>query len=108
MTARTAPIPEHERVTRRVRGATLPPRRPAAFPQVGQVHLAGPLDQAMADLHGWGPVTIADLDIDLAWSLSDLASRSRYDAIKTATATPSRRGQHGQHVSTFEFSIVSD
>jgi len=39
--------------------------------------LAGLLDQAGVDLPSWGPITIADLDIDLAWSLYGLASRAR-------------------------------
>ena len=58
---------------------------------------------------GWRPVTVADLvDADLAWSLYELASRARQDAIEQAAATLSRRVQCGQQVPTFEFSIVSD
>ncbi|MGH3286659.1 MAG: hypothetical protein ACRDPD_18610 [Streptosporangiaceae bacterium] len=83
-------------------------RPPPAFAEAWRAHLAGLLDQASADLPGWGPVTIADLDTGLAWRLYELASRARQDAIEHAAATPSQRVRRGQQVPTFEFSIVSD
>jgi hypothetical protein len=125
MTATTAPMSDQERVDRRVRRghvqalvleayqATVAEqdsehRPPAAFTQAWRARLAGLLDQASPELPGWGPITTAAPDIDLAWRLFDLASRARQDAIEHATATPSRRVERGQRVPTFEFSIASD
>jgi hypothetical protein len=125
MTASTAPMSEQERVNRRVRRGRVQAlvreayqatvaeqdsehRPPAAFAQAWQAHLACMLNQAGVELPGWGPITIADLDINLAWRLYELASRARQDAIENAMATPSRRVERDQQVPTFEFSIVSD
>lgn len=83
-------------------------RPPAAFAEAWHDHLADLLNLAQPDLPGWGPITIADLDIDLAWSLYQLASRARLNAVDHARAAPSRRVQRGQHIPTFEFAIVSD
>ena len=66
------------------------------------------LDQATVDLPGWAPITITCPDTDLAWSLFELASRARQDALEHAIATPSQRVRRGQQVPTFEFSIASD
>lgn len=125
MTANTAPMSEQERVDRRVRRGAVQAlvkeayqatvaeqdsqhRPPAAFTQAWQAHLADLLDQGNPDLPGWGPITIAGPDTDLARSLFGLASRARQDAIEHAKAAPSRRVERGQQVPNFEFSIVSD
>jgi len=125
LTAETVPMSEQERVDRRVRRGAVQAlvreayraalaeqdsehRPPAVFSQAWHAHLAGLLDQASVDLPGWGPVTIADVDIDLAWNLYELASRARQDAIEHAIATRSRCVERGQQVPTFEFSIASD
>lgn len=83
-------------------------RGPSAFAEAWHDCLADLLAQATVDLPGWATVTVADLDIDLAWRLYALASNARQNAIETVTATRSRRVQRGQQVPTFEFSIVSD
>lgn len=83
-------------------------RPPAAFTEAWRAHLAGLLAQGSPDLPGWGPITLADPDIDLAWDLFGLASRARQDAIGHAAATPSRRVERGQQVPVYEFSITSD
>jgi len=66
------------------------------------------LDQSTIDLDGWGPITIADLDIDLAWKLFEAASDARQRAIEHATATRSRSVQSRQNVPTFEFAVTGD
>jgi hypothetical protein len=83
-------------------------RPPVAFSHAWRGQLACLLDRTSVDLHGWGPITVADLDVDLAWNLFETASRARRQAIERAKATPSRRVQRGQQVPTFEFSIISD
>jgi hypothetical protein len=125
MTASTDPVSVEEQVDRRVRrravqalvrGAYLAAvaeqdsehRRPSAFAEAWRAHLAGLLDLDNADLGDWGPVAAADLDSDLVWSLYELASGARQDAIGQAVAAPSRPVQRGQQVATFEFSVVSD
>ena len=125
MTANAAPMSEQEQFDRRMRRAAVQAlvqeayratvaeqdsehRPPAAFAQAWQAHLAGLLDQGSPDLPGWGPITVTGPDTDLAWSLFELASRARQDAIEHAKAAPSRRVQRGQQVPNFEFSIVSD
>lgn len=125
MTANVALSPGQEQVNRRVRRgaaqilvreayqATVAEqdsehRPPQAFAEAWCAHLAGLLNQDSADVPGWGPITIADLDADLAWNLYELASRARQDAIDHAAAAPSRRVKRGQQVPTFEFSIVSE
>jgi hypothetical protein len=124
MTASTDPLSVEEQVDRRVcrraaqalvRGAYLAAvaeqdsehRPPSAFAQAWRVRLAGLLDLDNADLGDWGPAA-ADLDNDLVWSLYELASCARQDAIGRAVAAPSRRVQRGRQVPAFEFSIVSD
>jgi hypothetical protein len=124
MTASTDPVPVREQVDRRVgrravqalvRAAYLAAvaeqdsehRPPSAFAEAWRAHLADLLDPDNADLAEWGPVT-ADLDSDLVWSLYELASRARRDAIGRAVAVPSRRVRRGRQVPAFEFSIVSD
>jgi hypothetical protein len=82
-------------------------RAPDTFTQAWHDHLADLLDQPIVELHGWGTLTIADLDLGLAWSLYELASQARHDAIENAKASSCRRVQRGQQVPTFEFSIVS-
>ena len=52
-------------------------RKPDAFAQAWRAHLAGFLDQATVDLHGWSVITIADLDVGLAWELFEVASLAR-------------------------------
>ena len=125
MSASTDPVPVEEQVDRRVRrravqalvrGAYLAAvaeqdsehRPPSAFAQAWRTHLADLLDRDNADLADWGPVPAADLDSDLIWSLYELASHARQDAIGQAVAAPSRRVRRGRQVLTFEFSIVSD
>lgn len=125
LTASTARVSGQEQVNRRVRRGAAQSlvreaylaavseqasehRPPRAFAEAWRGHLASLLDQDSVDLSGWGPVTVADLDADLAWSLYELANRARQDAIEHAAATPSRRVQRGQPVSTFEFSIASN
>jgi hypothetical protein len=44
-------------------------RGPAAFAQAWRDRLAGLLSQPVTDLHGWGPVIIAELDTGFAWQL---------------------------------------
>ena len=83
-------------------------RPPAAFAEAWHDHLTDLLNLAQPDLPGWGSITIADLDIDLAWSLYQLASRARLNAVDHARAAPARRVQRGHHILTFEFAIVSD
>ncbi len=83
-------------------------RSPAAFARRWQAGLRDLLSRASVELHGWGTITIAEADTELAWRLFDLASRARADAIEQAVATPSRRVQRGQPVPTFEFSIAGD
>jgi hypothetical protein len=58
----------------------------ASLAEAWRAHLAGLLDQDSAGVPGWGPVTVADLDTDLAWNLYELASRARQDAIGTGRA----------------------
>jgi hypothetical protein len=125
MTVSADPLSVEEQVDRRVcrravqalvRGAYLATvaeqdsarRPPSAFAEAWRAHLAGLLDRDNADLADWGPVKAADLDSDLVWSLYELASRARQDAIGHAVAAPSRRVRRGQQVPAFEFSIVSD
>jgi hypothetical protein len=125
MTADTTWVSEQEHVSRRVRrGAVQALVReayraavaeqdrehlpPAAFTRAWHDHLASLLAMAHPDLPGWGPITIAAPDIDLSWSLYELASRARHDAIEHARASPSRPAQRGQHVPTFDFSVVSE
>lgn len=125
LTREAVPMSEQERVDRRVRRGAVQRlvreaylaavaeqdsehRPPAAFTGAWHAHLVGFLGQVRADLPGWGPITISDVDIDLAWNLYELASRARQDAIEHAIATRSRRVQRGQQVPTFEFSIASD
>src|ERR1700733_9570393 len=121
MTASTDPVSVEEQVDRGVRrravqalvrGAYLAAvaeqdsehRRPSAFAEAWRTHLAGLLDLDNADLGDWGPVAAADLDSDLVWSLYELASGARQDAIGHAVAAPSRRVRRGQQVLTFQFS----
>lgn len=63
-------------------------RKPDAFAQARRAHLAGFLDQATVDLHGWSIITIADLDVGLAWDLFEAASLARRQAVEHAVATP--------------------
>jgi hypothetical protein len=83
-------------------------RPPATFAQAWRANLAMFLDQSTVDLDGWGPISIADLDVDLAWKLFEAASDARQRAIEHATATRSRRVQRGQKVPTFEFAVTGD
>lgn len=83
-------------------------RQPSAFAEAWRAQLAGLLDRDNAELADWGPVKAADLDSDLVWSLYELASHARQDAIVHAVAAPSRRVQRGKQVLAFGFSIVSD
>lgn len=123
--AGTTPVSEQDQVGRRVRRGAVQDlvraayqstvaeqdsehRPPAAFAEAWHDHLADLLNLAQPELPSWGPITIADLDIDLAWNLYELASRARLDAVEHARAAPSRHVQRGQHVPTFEFAIVSD
>lgn len=82
-------------------------RPPRAFARAWRAHVAELLDRDNADLGDWGPVKAADLDSGLVWSLYELASGARQDAIEHAVAAPSRPIQRGRQVLTFEFSIVS-
>lgn len=121
----STPLSEQEKVDRRVRRGAVQAlvqeayratvaeqdeehRAPASFSQAWQAHLAGLLDQPSVDLDGWGPIEVTQADISLAWSLYELASRARHDAIQRAAASPSRPAWRGQQVPTFEFSIISD
>ena len=125
MTASTGSVSIEEQVDRRVRGRAVQAlvraaylaavaeqdsehRPPSAFAEAWRAHLAGLLDRDNAELADWGPVKAADLDSELVWSLYELASRARRDAIEHAVAAPSRGVQRGRQVLAFEFSIVSD
>jgi hypothetical protein len=125
ITASTDPLSVDEQVDRRVRRRAVQAlvreaylaavaeqdsghRPPPAFAEAWQARLAGLLDRDNADLGNWGPVAAADLDSDLVWSLYELASCARQDAIGHAVAAPSRRVERGRQVLTFEFSVVSD
>jgi hypothetical protein len=125
LTASVPPISAQEQVIRRVRRGAIQVlvreayqatvaeqdrehRPPAPFAQAWHDHLAGFLDQPSVELHGWGTLTIADLDVNLTWSLYKLASQARHDAIENAEPSPSLRVQRGQAVPTFGFSIVAD
>jgi hypothetical protein len=83
-------------------------RPPAAFAQAWRARLAMLLDQAVVDVDGWGLISIADLDMDLVWSLFEAASEARQRTIEHAIATRSRRVQRGQDVPTFEFEVTGD
>jgi hypothetical protein len=82
-------------------------RPPPAFAEGWRAHLAALLAQPRADLPGWGPITIADLDSGFAWQLYEEASQARLRAIEQAGATPSRAVPRGQPVQTYEFAIAS-
>jgi hypothetical protein len=82
-------------------------RGPGAFAQAWRDRLAGLLSQPEVDLHGWGPVLIAELDTGFAWQLYQAASQGRADAIAQAAATPSRPVHRGQRVPTYQFEIAS-
>lgn len=83
-------------------------RKPDAFAQAWRAHLAGFLDQATVNLHGWSVIAIADLDVGLAWELFEAASLARRQAVEHAAATRSRRADRHDQVPAFEFSIVGD
>jgi hypothetical protein len=124
--AATSALSEQERTDRRVRRGCVQAlvreayqrtlaeqdtarRRPAAFAQAWKTHLASLLDQASVDLPGWSEVTIADVDVELAWTLYAVASHARQHAVEHASATPSKRVRLGwRQTSTFEFAIVGD
>lgn len=83
-------------------------RKPDAFTQAWRAHLADFFDQATIDLHGWSVITVAELDVSLAWRLFEVASQARQHAIEHAAATRSRRAHRPHQAPAFEFSIVGD
>ncbi|MFG1949286.1 hypothetical protein [Nonomuraea sp. NPDC048826] len=84
-------------------------RGPAAFAEAWKARLAAVLAQETVEVTGWGEITIAELDIDLGWSLYEAASRARAEAIARAVATPGcRRGADDGPTVSFEFSIAAD
>jgi hypothetical protein len=84
-------------------------RRPDALAQAWKAHLVFLLDRPHVDLHGWGEFLIADLDASLVWTLYEVASRARQQAIERASATVSKPTMQGAgQTPTFEFTIASD
>lgn len=103
-------LPVNERVRRRVRRGPVQAlvreayqaalteqdsehRGPAQFAKAWRDHLARLLGQDSADLSGWGEVTIAEIDVGLAWDLYEAARFARQRGIEHAKPTPSRRVQ---------------
>ncbi|MEV4084886.1 hypothetical protein AB0J43_31955 [Nonomuraea fuscirosea] len=84
-------------------------RGPDAFAEAWKARLAALLAQETVELSGWGVITVAELDVDLGWSLYTAASRARADAITRAVATPSRRrAADDDPTASYAFSIVTD
>jgi hypothetical protein len=122
----TARLSAQERVDRRVRRGAVQAlvreaylatvaeqdaehRDPDAFAQVWRVRLASLLEQDEVEVTGWSEITVADLDVVVAWSLYEAARRARQQTIENASATPSRpilMGGPPAFTFTFTFEIV--
>ncbi|GAA3469735.1 hypothetical protein [Nonomuraea roseola] len=83
-------------------------RKPVEFAQAWKGRLAAMLASETIQLSGRRqPVSVADLDVDLGWSLYAAVDQERAAAIANATATPSsRREWQGSPAAFYEFWVV--
>jgi hypothetical protein len=81
-------------------------RPPDAFTRTWREHLVALLVPEVAQLNGWGPITV--VDDTLAWNLFELASQARHEAIDSAKATASETVDRRESVATVEFKVTAD
>lgn len=83
-------------------------RRPDAFADAWRARLAEALANGSRDVDGWGQITAADVDQDLAWSLLAAVTEGRAQTLRQAVAEPSRTRQMGRTATAdFEFRVVA-